>query len=318
MAGGASPHDTAREPRDGEDGGARERREGDGRPRGRRDGDGAQAIHTVMFWNLHVVGFERADGDDTRWRLQRDLVRERAPSVLMAAECWCWDLDDRALFEDARRELGMDGVLFEAKTGCHQAIFWRRDAVLLDSEAQPHELVQWHGFGSVVLRLPGRRGPVRFTVAHLDPYSPTSRLIESDRLRGVLGRDTVTPTVLAMDANTVPPGDPEPDWSKVPAHRLGNHMPPGRTTADRTPVERLLSAGDTVLLNDVAAHFGDRRPTFAEHGSKEPPRRIDLFLLSGGLLPSTVAYRVVEDRRLDPSGGPVASDHHPVEIDLRS
>ncbi|MGP9022668.1 endonuclease/exonuclease/phosphatase family protein [Streptomyces sp. BR1] len=273
--------------------------------------------HTVMFWNLHTVGIERHDGDDRRWSLQRELITERRPSVLMAAECWCWDLADRALFEDAKRSLGMDGALFEAKTGCHQAIFWRYDARLLESEAQPHELAQWHGYGSAVLRLPGAADPIRFTVAHLDPYSPLSRWIESDRLRGFLGCDPATPTVLAMDANTVPPGDPEPDWSALPAHRLGNHMlPGGGNRADRTPVERLLGTAQAPVLTDVAARLGDRRPTFADAGAGDPPRRIDLFLASSALLPRVASYRVVGDPRLDPANGSVASDHRPIELDL--
>ncbi|MDH6115447.1 endonuclease/exonuclease/phosphatase family metal-dependent hydrolase [Kitasatospora sp. MAP12-15] len=273
-------------------------------------------IHTVMFWNLHVVGFERKAGDDTRWNLQRDLIRQRRPSVLMAAEGWCWDLDDRALFEDAKRSLDMEGALFEAKTGCHQAIFWRHDVSLLESEAQWHELAQWHGYGSAVLRLPGRTEPIRFTVSHLDPYSPLSRGIESDRLRGFLGADPTTPTVLAMDANTVPPGDPEPDWSALPAHLLGNHVLPGGTEADRTPVERLLGSAHAPILTDVAAHLGDRRPTFAAPQEGDPPRRIDLFLASPGLLPHVVSYRVVSSPETDPANGPAASDHRPIEMDL--
>ncbi|MFE9426417.1 endonuclease/exonuclease/phosphatase family protein [Kitasatospora sp. NPDC006697] len=269
-----------------------------------------------MFWNLHVVGFERREGDDTRWRLQRELIRERRPSVLMAAEGWCWDLDDRALFEDAKRSLDMDGALFEAKTGCHQAIFWRRDITALGTERQPPELAQWHGYGSAVLRLPGRAGPIRFTVTHLDPYSPLSRTIESDRLRGFLGADPLTPTVLAMDANTVPPGDPEPDWSAVDPLRFGNHVLPGRTTADRTPLERLLGPEHAPLLIDAAARHGDRRPTFGTPGAPDPARRIDLFLVSPALLPEVAAYRVVTHPALDPPTGPAASDHRPVELDL--
>jgi endonuclease/exonuclease/phosphatase family metal-dependent hydrolase len=208
----------------------------------------------------------------------------------------------------------MAGTLFVSKTGCHQAIFWQHDIEPLRTETQPHELAQWHGYGCAVLRLPGRAEPLRFVVAHLDPYSPLSRCIESDRLRGFVGADPDTPTVLAMDANTVPPGDPEPDWSTLPDHRLGNHLLPDASAADRAPVQRLLGSPGRPLMHDVGAHLGDRSPTFGAPAAGDPWRRIDLFLLSPALLPQAAAYRVVTDPRLDPARELVASDHRPIEL----
>ncbi|MFE0475078.1 endonuclease/exonuclease/phosphatase family protein [Streptomyces sp. NPDC058947] len=267
---------------------------------------------TVMFWNLYRTGFERHAGDDTRWEAQRDLILRERPMVLMVTEAWCWDLSDEALFTDTKKALGMDGVLFRAKTECHQAILWRPGVELRAVDGYPPELHPWHGFGCAVLELPGRRDPVRFVVAHLDPYSPLNRRIESDRLRGFAGPHAAGRTLVAMDANTVPPGDPEPDWSGVPAHRLGNHLLPGERTADRAPVGALLGEG---LFHDVGARARDRRPTVGVSEEGDPARRIDLFLASGPLLPEVESYRPVADVPAGADGRP-ASDHAPIVLRL--
>ncbi|MGW7417907.1 endonuclease/exonuclease/phosphatase family protein [Streptomyces sp. NPDC054863] len=275
-------------------------------------GEARSGETSVMFWNLFRAGFERYEGDDTRWRAQRALILRERPTVLMVTEAWCWDLDDEALFTDTRRSLGMEGVLFRAGTECHQAILWSPEVEVCSTDAYLPGLNPWHGFGSAQLRLPGRSEPIRFVAAHLDPYSPLNRRIEADRLRGFVGPDARTPTLVAMDANTVPPGDPEPDWSGVPAHRVGNHLPPDGTRTDRTPVGALLGAG---LFTDVAAHFGDRTPTVGESEDGDPARRIDLFLASGPLLPSVRSYRRPADvpRGAD---GREASDHAPILLRL--
>ncbi|NDZ83246.1 endonuclease/exonuclease/phosphatase family protein [Streptomyces sp. SID10853] len=267
-----------------------------------------------MFWNLFRAGFERHAGDDTRWHAQRALILRERPSVLLVTEAWCWDLDDEALFTDAQRSLGMEGALFHAGTECHQAILWRPGVEVRSVDAYLPGLNPWHGFGSALLRLPGRSEPVRFVAAHLDPYSPLNRRIESDRLRGFVGPHVRTPTLVAMDANTVPPGDREPDWSGVPAHRAGNHLPPDGTETDRTPVGALLGEG---LFTDVGAHLGDRTPTVGVSEEGDPARRIDLFLASGPLLPSVRSYRPLADV---PAGadGREASDHAPILLRLAS
>ncbi len=177
----------------------------------------------LMFWNLYEAGIERLDGRDERWRAQCALVAAHRPRVLMTTEGWGWHLDDRAFFEDAKAAFGMEGELFTAKTGCHQAVFWQPDIEHLGTERQPHELAHWHGHGLVTLRLPGRSTPLRFLVAHLDPFSPTGRRVESDHLRRYAD-PSLPPLVLAMDANCVPPGDPEPDWSRTPRHRRDDHL----------------------------------------------------------------------------------------------
>lgn len=268
-----------------------------------------------MFWNLYVAGIDRLKGDHRRWHLQADLVRALRPRVLMITEGWVWHFGEELYFKDAKAAYGMEGALIPAPTGCNMAVLWQPGTEVVAVEPGDPRLATWHGHGSVTLRLPGWSHPLRFAVAHLDPFSPVNRLIESDRLRGLAHPDAV-PTVLAMDANCVPPGDPEPDWSTVPAHRRGDHFLPGAIRTDRTPLERLLGDPGAPLFVDAGAHTGDRTPT---HGLTGAARRSDLFLLSPPLTQALVEYRPVTDARLDPldDGGPGASDHLPVTVRLR-
>ncbi|MCZ0972511.1 hypothetical protein O1L55_16055 [Streptomyces albulus] len=193
-----------------------------------RDATGADDL--VMFWNLYEAGVDRHYGRDERWHLQRDLVREHRPRVLMTTEGWAWQFNDRAFFEDAKSALDMDGVLFPAKTGCNLAVFWQHDVDLVAVEEVAPELAQWHGHGSATLQLPGRSAPVRFVVAHLDPFSATNRRIESDHLRQYADPEAPHPTLLAMDANTVPPGTLSRTGPPRPATGAPTTRCPARTT----------------------------------------------------------------------------------------
>ncbi|GLW00579.1 endonuclease/exonuclease/phosphatase family protein [Streptomyces lavendulae] len=279
--------------------------------------DSAADSDLFMFWNLYEAGIERLAGRHERWLAQCELVAALRPRVLLTTEGWGWHRDDRALFEDAKSAFGMDGELFLAKTGCHQAVFWQRDIEPLGTERPAPELTHWHGHGLATLGLPGWTTPLRFLVAHLDPFSPTGRRIESDHLRRHAD-PALPPLVVGMDANSLPPGDPEPDWSRVPRHRRADHLLDGTARADRAPVTRLLGDPSDPLLVDAGAHLGLRSPTFGTTGpGEEAQRRIDLLLLSPGLVPGLLAYGTPDpwpDRR---AGRPAASDHRPVTIRLR-
>ncbi|MER5810398.1 endonuclease/exonuclease/phosphatase family protein [Streptomyces sp. NPDC002033] len=269
----------------------------------------------VMFWNLYEAGIERLAGRDARWRAQCALVGALRPRVLLTTEGWGWHRDGGALFEDAKAAFGMDGELFTARTGCHQAVFWQRDIGRVAAERPPAELTHWHGHGLVTLSLPGWTTPLRFLVAHLDPFSPTGRRIESDHLRRYAD-PALAPLVVGMDANSLPPGDPEPDWGLVPRHRRADHLgADGRS--DREPVRRLLGDPGDPLLVDAGAHQGDRSPTYGTVGPGEAQRRIDLLLLSPSLLPGLVGYASPDPWPGRPDGGPPASDHRPVTVRLR-
>ncbi|MFJ4880431.1 endonuclease/exonuclease/phosphatase family protein [Streptomyces sp. NPDC088745] len=270
----------------------------------------------VMFWNLHEAGIERLHGRDEQWLAQCALVEALRPRVLLTTEGWGWHRDGGARFEDAKAAFGMDGALFLAKTGCHQAVFWQRDIEPVDTEHPGHALTHWHGHGLATLRLPGWTTPLRFLVAHLDPFSPTGRRIEADHLRRYAD-PALPPLVMGMDANSLPPGDPEPDWGRVPKHRRADHLLDGPGGSDRAPVRLLLGDPSDPLLVDAGAHLGDRSPTFGTVPPTEAERRIDLFLISPSLAPGLVAYASA-DPHPEPRGDrPPASDHRPVTIRLR-
>ncbi|MFB7333690.1 endonuclease/exonuclease/phosphatase family protein [Streptomyces adustus] len=279
----------------------------------RGDPDGTDLL---MFWNLYEAGIERLRGDDERWKAQVALVAAERPRVLLTTEGWGWHRDGGALFEDAKAAFGMDGELFTAKTGCHQAVFWEPGVERVAVERVAPELAHWHGHGLVTLRLPGWSTPLRFLVTHLDPFSPTVRRVEADHLRHHAD-PALPPLVIGLDANSVPPGDPEPDWTRVARHRRDDLLLPGKRLADRTPLATLLGDPGDPLLVDAGAHLGDRSPTYGEFLPGEAARRIDLFLLSASLVPHLAGYRAPEPRPVPYDGRPLASDHRPVTVRLR-
>ncbi|MFF0622420.1 endonuclease/exonuclease/phosphatase family protein [Streptomyces sp. NPDC004296] len=270
----------------------------------------------LMFWNLYETGIERLQGRHDRWHAQCELIAAHRPRVLLTTEGWGWHRDGGALFEDAKAAFGMAGELFTAKTGCHQAVFWQPDVERVAVQHLAPELAHWHGHGLATLRLPGWTTPLRFLVAHLDPFSPSGRRIEADHLRHHAD-PALPPLVVGLDANCVPPGDPEPDWTRVARHRRDDHLLPDERRADRMPLRRLLGSPTEPLLVDAGAHLGDRSPTYGQFLPGEAERRIDLFLLSPSLVPDLLAYRALDPRPAPPGTRPAASDHRPVTIRLR-
>jgi|GEM_PF-6612962 len=259
-----------------------------------------------MFWNLYEAGIELARGDEVRWLEQVAVVRRHAPEVLCITEGWRWDADDRALFERAKHDFGYaGGELYEAKTGCHMAIFWNTPIELVSFDGQPQLQAWWHGGYRAVLQLPDVAEPLVVVGTHLNPFDPTLRRIEGSFLRAHLPAHRHG--VIVMDANAVPPGDPEP------AFGLGTHQF-GSDTADRVPLEVLAAAG----LIDVGAHVGDRRPTTghgpaAAGGAAGRPIRLDQVWMTPSV--ELAGYGVVDDTTADPELDH-ASDHRPVWIEL--
>ncbi|MCZ2528108.1 endonuclease/exonuclease/phosphatase family protein [Streptomyces sp. HB2AG] len=268
----------------------------------------------IVFWNLYEAALERRRGDDRRWRAQVAAVRALRPTVLLTTEGWHWREKGGALFEDACADFAMPGSLFPARTDCDMAVFRDPSVELLETRELPFAQALWHGRGETLLGLPGWPGPLRFAVAHLDPFSALHRRIEADHLRD-LADPQAPPLVLGIDANTVPPGDPEPDWTRTPPHKRAHQTAPGGTGADREPVARLLGPPEEPLLVDAGAHCGDRSPTYGHLGRDGARRRIDLMLVSPPLLPHLADYRVVRALPQE-ADAPPASDHHPVALTL--
>ena len=260
---------------------------------------------TLMFWNLYEAARALRTGDDQQWQQQVEVVRNHQPDLLAVTEGWDWHLDDNALFHRALTDFGYhDGVLYEAKTGCDMAVMWREPAKLINSQGQPTSLSFWHGWLRVTLELPGHAEPFVVMVSHLNPFDPTLRRIEGSFLRSPMQR---TPNgILVMDANSIAPGDQEPEPS--PARNL-----PGESVGDRVALEGLAEVG----LIDVAADRGDRRPTHGYHrdSGSAPQVRIDQAWVTPSV--TVRGYQVLDSNEIDPTIDE-ASDHRPILVEFET
>jgi len=256
-----------------------------------------------MFWNLYEAGREMTRGDDRRWREQVAVVQRHRPDILCITEGWEWDLDDEALFNRAREEFGYaHGELYVAKSGCHMAIMWQDPIRLVDMQRQPHSHAWWHGVYRATLDIPGQPEPLTVLGTHMNPFDPTLRRIEGSWLRA--GMPAHRHGIIVMDANIIPPGDPEPPYL------ISTHFP-GEEFADRVPLQVLTEAG----LIDVGASVGDRSPTLGHYG--RPAVRRSVRLDQAWTTPSVKveAYRVIDDLSVDPELDH-ASDHRPIWVEI--
>lgn len=259
-----------------------------------------------MFWNLYEAGREMRRGDDRRWRQQVAVVRRHPADILCITEGWEWDADDEALFRQARDDFGFQhGELYVAKSGCHMAVMWQDPITLVGMRRQPHSHAWWHGGYRATLEVPGQPEPLTVLGTHLNPFDPTLRRIEGSWLRAMMPAHQHG--IVVMDANIIPPGDPEPPYS------LSTHAPRG-DLADRTPLEVLTEAG----LIDVGASVDDRSPTFGHYATPEPGTvrrtvRLDQAWTTPSV--SVADYRVIDDLAVDPELDE-ASDHRPIWIEL--
>lgn len=265
----------------------------------------------VMSYN--VLNGGRDAGNDKLWRTTVEVIGEVAPDVLLVQEARGFDADGgRALFA-AEEDLDMRGLLAVApRTGQHTAVFFRPGIQPLrfdpDSDHFHHALAQ------ATLAVPGFDQPVTVASIHLSPLSPALRAAEVGSLAGLAAADQYA--IVAGDANSLAPGDPEPtDWDKLPAHLRVRYLAPaadGRSpAADRSALAYLHAAGFT----DAAAARGQAAiPTVPAPGFPQAefvPFRCDHILLSPRLAPALTGYRVIDDARTA-----TASDHLPVVADL--
>jgi endonuclease/exonuclease/phosphatase family metal-dependent hydrolase len=76
----------------------------------------------VMSWNTLYGG--RDSTDDRRFKLQRQVIGEIAPDILLLQECKGFEAEGNKRLYEVERELGMRGFLANApNTGQNTAIF---------------------------------------------------------------------------------------------------------------------------------------------------------------------------------------------------
>lgn len=243
---------------------------------------------TVMSLNLLMGGEERLPG-------LVDLVRDRAPDVLMLQEANGWaDPGDQRL-RDLEQDLGMRGRIAPSQTGFHTGILTTEEIEWVEwREKYAH--ATFHGFSELVVTVPGLPEPVVLLSAHLNPWSADAAAIEAQLLAGRAHKEAADRFagglgILAGDINHVPLNDPEPPWDLVtPADRAS------RTIASETPlranriVGQVLARGELV---DAAAHLAEAgdEPELRAPTGHDGQLRGDQIHITWGLLPALVDYR---------------------------
>jgi exodeoxyribonuclease-3 len=287
----------------------------------------------VMSWNILNGGAGPVPGDgevaDSRWALQRTLIDDLAPDVLLVQELRGVDADGSHGLFAAERDLGMRGLLAAApRTGQHTAVFVR--APLRALSFHPDGDHFHHALAHAVLQVPGLARPLQVASMHLSPLSPALRAAEVGWLAafgaaGVLG-------LVAGDTNSLAPGDPEPDdWESLPAFQRVRYLANpdnddvpggGALRADRSALRFLHAAGlvdaargrrdDTAgRLMDGTVDTTATVPTCGYPDAEFASFRSDHVLLSPALAPARSRYTVVQDDRAH-----ATSDHLPVVVDL--
>ncbi|HTV20749.1 MAG TPA: endonuclease/exonuclease/phosphatase family protein [Polyangiaceae bacterium] len=256
----------------------------------------------VMTYNV-LTGGRDADGPG-RLHLIADTIRHVNPDVLVLNECNGFEQEGyRTLFR-MEAELGMRGVLAEADTGFHVALFHRvgrlTEARLLSREVH-------HAVLSATLEVAGTT--LRVIGAHLCPFGGDARLLEVQHLIRFLREDNV---LILGDLNALSPHDVsryQPErW--LPRRRSRHLLAEAGGKLDT----RAISALEEAELVDVMHARGGADPTVLTRlgaGHEDYQARIDYVFAS-----RASADRVTRAERV--SGGHVeaASDHYPLFVDL--
>jgi endonuclease/exonuclease/phosphatase family metal-dependent hydrolase len=266
-------------------------------------------VLSLVSYNLKDYGKSAAA---TR-RQQHELLRFERPDVVCLQEIWD-DSDDLSALDrhvvTLADALGMRAMAVPAqRSHCHMAILWRSEFTALSQLS--HGLTLWHGLGIVQLDV-GAAVPLRVAVTHLAPWDPEKRLADVRTITGLLD-DPRQATVIAGDWNSFGADgsyDPEPDWSKLPRHKLSRHVrwnddPNTPPRADRRPAELLHRCG----LHDAAVVLQAPWQPTGGHMGADLSRRLDAFWTTR---PQALrGYRVI-----DTPVTRLLSDHLPIGIDL--
>lgn len=256
----------------------------------------------VMTYNV-LTGGRDAEGPG-RLALIVDTIRRANPDVLLLNECNGFEQDGyRTLFR-LEAELGMRGVLAEAASGFHVALFHRvgrlTEARLLTRELHHAGLAATLDVGGTTLRVIG---------AHLCPFGGDARLLEVQHLLRFLREDNV---LILGDLNALSPHDVaryQPGrW--LPRRRSRHLLPESGGKLDT----RAISTLEEAELVDVLRSQGSAEPTVLTPliGEFEDYQvRIDYVFAT-----RSAAERVKRAERLSGGSAESASDHYPLLVDL--
>ncbi|WP_068089477.1 endonuclease/exonuclease/phosphatase family protein [Novosphingobium rosa] len=259
----------------------------------------------IMSYNTLFGGFDGAD--DTRARLQRDIIREAAPDILLIQELKGFLDDGSARLYDLERSLGLRALVAAApRTGQNVGVMVAPHVDILSFE--PDSAHFHHAAARASLRVPGLDAPLTVVSVHLCPNGTPVRLREVSYLYN--DADANGLAIVGGDFNSLAPGDPEPtDLDRLPAHFRARYVDLNGWM-DRSPIATLLQAG----FVDLGASIGDRRRTVPGAGfpaTEFVEFRSDYLLASPKLAAMAMIYGTVDQKTAGR-----ASDHYPVYADF--
>lgn len=264
---------------------------------------------TVRVMSYNVLNGGRDGASDERWRGIVEVVGDAESDVLLLQEARGFDADGSRLLFAAERDLGMRGLLAVAPhTGQHTAVLFRPEIRPLSFA--PDCTHFHHALAQATLEVPGFDRPLVVASIHLSPLSPALRAAEVGWMAALAAPGTYA--VVAGDANSLAPGDPEPtDWAALPAHFQVRYLQAGALQADRSALAFLEAAGFTNAGTTRGASGVATVPTRGFPQAEFVPFRSDHAALSPDLAPALAGYQVIETELAH-----ATSDHLPIVIDL--
>ena len=256
----------------------------------------------LMTYNVLTGG--RDGASDARLASVESVIASVNPDILVLNECNGFEQDGQRTLFRLESTLGMRGVLAEAESGFHVALFVRRGRLL---EARCLRREVHHAVLSAALEIDGQ--VVRVIGAHLCPFSGATRLLEVQHLIRYLREDNV---FILGDLNSLSPRDAgRHDLGKWLPRRRSRHVLPESGGKFDT---RAISTLEEAELVDVFHAQGNPAPTCltrlgADHEDYQV--RIDYVFAS-----APAAARVTRAERVEGALVEAASDHYPLFVDV--
>ena len=256
----------------------------------------------LMSYNILTGGRDSGGGDRLPWIVET--IQAVSPDILVLNECNGFEQDGFRTLYQLEAALGMRGVLAQAGSGFHVALF-HRVGRLLETRFLAREVQ--HAVLAATLEVGGRT--LRVIGAHLCPFGGEARLLEVQHLIRFMREEDV---VVLGDLNALSPRDaPAYDPARwLPRRRARHTLPETGGKLDT----RAISALEGAELVDVLHQQGHAAPTTLTPIGTDFENyqvRIDYVFAS-----RSVAARVRRAERVSGRHVEVASDHYPVMVEL--
>jgi exodeoxyribonuclease-3 len=256
----------------------------------------------LMTYNVLTGGMDGGAGG----RLDKiaEVIRGVAPDVLVLNECNGFERNGLRTLYRLEAELGMRGVLAQAQTGFHVALFLRRGQ-LLETQCLSREV--HHAVLAATLEVEGQ--VLKVIGAHLCPFGGDARLLEVQHLIRFMREEHV---FIMGDLNALSPHDEgRHDPSRWLPRRRARHV---LAEASGKLDTRAISMLEGAELVDVLRAQGNDAPTVLTRLGEDWANyqaRIDYVFAT-----PRAAERVRRAERVDGALVESASDHYPLFVDV--